>query len=80
MNDYRISMARAIYAHYMSEFKYTMSPGATPISKDYVDYFLNTQKRGFCAHLSFFGLIFASCDGRSRKICGRVLYPFVTVN
>ena len=55
VNDYRISIARAIYAHYMSEFKYTMSPGATPYSKDYVDYFLNTQKRGYCAHFASSG-------------------------
>ena len=55
VNDYRISMARGIYAHYMSEFKYTMSPGATPYSKDYIDYFLNTQKRGYCAHFASSG-------------------------
>ena len=71
VNDYRISMARAIYAHYMSEFKYTMSPGATPISKDYVDYFLNTQKRGFCAHFASSGaMLLRAMDVPARYVEG----------
>ena len=57
VNDYRLSMARAIYAHYVNEFKYTMAPGATPYSKDYVEYFLTTQKRGYCAHFASSGVM-----------------------
>ena len=29
-----------------------MSPGSTPSKRDFVEYFLNTQKRGFCAHFA----------------------------
>ena len=57
VNDYRLTMARKIYAHYMDGFKYTMSPGATPMNKDFVNYFLNTQKRGYCVHFASSGAL-----------------------
>ena len=51
-NDYRIACARGIYAYFVNNFVYTMSPGSTPSKRDFVEYFLNTQKRGFCAHFA----------------------------
>ena len=57
VNDYRLTMARKIYAHYMQNFQYTMSPGATPYSRDYVEYFLTTQRRGYCAHFASSGVM-----------------------
>ncbi len=51
-NEYRLSVARKIYSYYVQNFDYTMSPGSTPKSKDFVDYFLTSQKRGFCAHFA----------------------------
>lgn len=38
---------------YLSEnYKYDMQPGTTPYRKDFVRYFLETQKRGYCAHFA----------------------------
>ena len=51
-NDQRIAIARGIYAYFVNNFIYTMAPGSTPVRRDYVEYFLNTQKRGFCAHFA----------------------------
>ena len=51
-NDYRLQSANAIYSYFVDNFSYTMAPGSTPYRRDYVEYFLNTQKRGFCAHFA----------------------------
>ncbi len=37
-------------AYYRDNIPYTMRPGATPYSKDFVNYFLKENKRGYCAH------------------------------
>lgn len=34
------------------KFKYSLNPGITPEDSDFVDYFLNTSKKGFCAHFA----------------------------
>ena len=57
VNDYRLSMARKIYAHYVQNFEYTMAPGTTPLNRDYTEYFLTTQRRGFCAHFASAGVM-----------------------
>lgn len=35
-----------------TEFVYSMNPGITPQREDYVGYFLNGNKKGFCAHFA----------------------------
>lgn len=52
INAYRLALANEVYAHFIKDFSYTMAPGSTPYNKDYVEYFLTTQKRGFCAHFA----------------------------
>lgn len=52
INAYRLNVAQAIYAHFVEDFDYTMSPGTTPYRQDFVEYFLTTQKRGVCAHFA----------------------------
>ncbi len=52
INEYRIACARAVYSYFFNNFRYTMSPGSTPSKRDFVEYFLSTQKRGFCAHFA----------------------------
>lgn len=41
-----------IQKYFLDNFTYTMAPGATPYRQDYVRYFLETQKRGYCAHFA----------------------------
>lgn len=55
INEYRLEVARSIYQHFVADFDYTMSPGATPYRQDFVEYFLTTQKRGVCAHFAASG-------------------------
>ena len=47
-----LSCAETLKAYYLNNYQYTMSPGTTPSSENAVLYFLNTQKRGYCAHFA----------------------------
>lgn len=35
-----------------SQAEYTLSPGGTPYGKDFVDYFLNENHKGYCVHFA----------------------------
>lgn len=37
---------------FTDDYSYTLSPGVTPEDEDFVDYFLNEQKSGFCVHFA----------------------------
>lgn len=52
INNYRLYAASEIYTHFMREFEYTMAPGSTPANEEFIYYFLNDQKKGFCAHFA----------------------------
>ncbi len=41
-----------IQKYFRENFTYSMSPGSTPYKEDYIQYFLEKQKRGFCAHFA----------------------------
>lgn len=51
-SQYRLDTAKAVYNYFWDNFYYTMSPGSTPSRRDFVEYFLTDQKRGYCAHFS----------------------------
>lgn len=36
--------------YFQQNFPYTLSPGATPRRKDFVNYFLTEKRKGYCAH------------------------------
>lgn len=38
--------------------KYTLSPGNTPVNKDFVEYFMNENKKGYCVHFATAGALF----------------------
>lgn len=76
VNDYRLSMARKVYSHYVSEFDYTMAPGTTPYGRDYVTYFLTKQKRGYCAHFASSGvMLLRAMDIPARYVEGYCIPP-----
>lgn len=45
------------------EYEYTLSPGVTPASKDYVEYFLFEEKRGLCTHFASAAVMIFRCAG-----------------
>lgn len=46
------SLVQKISAMFRSDYEYTLMPGSTPKDEDYVTYFLEGNKKGFCAHFS----------------------------
>lgn len=48
----RLNLAGKLDGYFFSDFEYTMAPGATPYSRDTIEYFLTVQKRGYCAHFA----------------------------
>ena len=52
INKFRLRACEAIKDMFYKEYPYTLSPGRTPQGSDYVRYFLEEQKRGFCSHFA----------------------------
>ncbi len=40
----------AVKNYFQEEYPYTIKPGKTPGSEDFINYFLNKKKKGYCAH------------------------------
>lgn len=38
--------------YFEKEYRYSMSPGATPMRADFISYFLTDQNQGYCAHFA----------------------------
>ncbi|MCR4648731.1 MAG: transglutaminase-like domain-containing protein [Lachnospiraceae bacterium] len=78
-NEYRLKCAHAIYAYFMDGYSYTMAPGATPPRRDYIEYFINTQKRGFCAHFASTEVMLLRELGIPARYCEGYSIPISTV-
>ena len=52
IDEYRIQVCDAIKEMLAKEYVYTLSPGKTPLDTDYVQYFLEYQKKGLCTHFA----------------------------
>ncbi len=52
INEFRLRACEAIKNMFLDEYPYTLSPGRTPNNTDFVYYFLEEQKRGFCSHFA----------------------------
>ncbi|MCR4686171.1 MAG: transglutaminase-like domain-containing protein [Lachnospiraceae bacterium] len=52
INEYRLDVCNMIYSEFVRDFEYTKAPGNTPFNEDYIDHFLNGNRRGFCAHFA----------------------------
>ena len=45
-------IVRKLAAYYQEEIPYTYQPGLTPYGQDFVNYFLQKNRRGYCAHFA----------------------------
>lgn len=46
-----------VYNYFFDNYPYTLHPGATPSDEDYVNYFLQTTKKGLCANYATAGAL-----------------------
>ena len=47
-----LEVAEAIRRYYYENIPYTLRPGSTPIRRDFVNYFLDSNKKGYCVHFA----------------------------
>lgn len=61
--------------NYLEEnYSYSMNPGATPPGQDFVTWFLDRQKKGFCTHFATAGtLLCRACGIPARYVEGYVI-------
>lgn len=43
---------KVVQKYFSDNFTYTIEPGATPEGKDFIEYFLNESKMGYCTHFA----------------------------
>lgn len=59
-----------------SQTEYTLSPGKTPSNRDFVNYFLLENKKGYCVHYATAGVILARMAGiPARYSTGYLVVP-----
>ncbi len=46
-----------VYIYFVENYPYTLHPGATPRDEDYVNYFLDTTRKGLCANYATAGTL-----------------------
>lgn len=68
--------------YFKENIPYTVKPGKTPKNKDYINYFLTTQRKGYCAHYASAAvLIFRAMGIPARYVEGyAVSYNQITMN
>ncbi len=72
----RLLILKALDDHYKENYQYSMMPGATPIGRDTVEYFLSEQKRGYCVHFAASSaLILRQMGIPTRYVEGYVVNP-----
>jgi hypothetical protein len=73
-NDY--DKTKAIEQYLAKSYPYTLDPGITPKSKDFVDYFLFEQKQGYCSYYaSAMTMMLRSVGIPARYVEGYMLPP-----
>ena len=63
-----------VYSYFWDNYPYTLHPGATPAREDYVNYFLQTTRKGLCANYATAGTLILRYMGiPSRYVEGYVI-------
>lgn len=59
----KLEILSALRERVASETEYSLSPGRTPNNRDFVNYFLLENKKGYCTHFATSGVILARMAG-----------------
>ena len=79
-NINRLRCAYSVYSYFMDNFYYTMAPGSTPSKNDFVEYFLTSQKRGFCVHFASASVLLLREMGVPARYCEGYSIPISLVS
>ena len=62
--------------YFDQNFKYDLNPGKTPDGKDFIDYFLSEQKKGYCSYFATAGTMLMRAFGYpARYVEGFIITP-----
>jgi len=75
INEYRLNACRAVESMFFAEYPYSLSPGKTPTNEDFVRYFLEVQKRGYCSHFASAGVMLLRTLGIPARYCEGYCIP-----
>lgn len=64
-----IEIANQIADYYQENVPYTIRPGATPWRRDFVNYFLNDNQKGYCAHFASAAVLILREMGVPARYC-----------
>lgn len=71
----RFELARAIQKYLSDNYTYTTSPGKLPDGEDFVEYFLNDTKQGYCTYFATAAvMMFRSAGVPARYVEGYAFY------
>lgn len=71
-----VTVVKKLRDYFQANIPYTLRPGATPYQKDFVNYFLSENRRGYCAHFaSAATLIFRYLGIPARYVEGYAIDP-----
>ena len=65
-----------ISAYFQKNYPYTLRPGATPKNQDFVSYFLDTNKKGYCAHFASSAVLILRYLGIPARYCEGYVIDF----
>lgn len=65
----REEVISALLTCFSEEFHYTYSPGKTPKNQDFVTYFLNVQKKGYCVYFATAATLLLRQNGIPARYC-----------
>lgn len=57
------SVISEIQTYFEENFTYSLSPGVTPNYRDFIEYFINRQHKGYCAHFATTGAMLLRAKG-----------------
>ena len=64
-----LEIANQIADYYQENIPYTIRPGATPWRRDFVNYFLNDNRKGYCAHFASAAVLILREMGVPARYC-----------
>ena len=71
-----IRIISGIDKYFDDNFEYTLSPGKTPSGRDFIDYFISEQKKGYCTYFATAGVMLLRHYGiPARYVEGYIIHP-----
>lgn len=76
-----MKLVQKLYDIFDDEYRYTLIPGKTPKDRDFAEYFLMTNKKGYCVHFATSAVVLLRQMGVPARYCeGYALDPETWAN